>query len=193
VFYGAGFAWFLPTLPLAYSTYWYGGVPYYYANNAYYAWDPQYSGYVATDPPPVVGDPSGSAAAPNGALPQAAPGYNGPPPGAAPQSYPQGAPMQQPQAAPDPGPPPDSAPGSAPQAYPLPNANPAPTADPVSMGLQAQLNMHPRNGQSTSQESIDRRDCQQWATQQAGTSAANGSDYQRAMVACIEGRGYAVE
>ncbi len=43
-FYGAGFAWFLPTLPLAYSTYWYGGVPYYYANNAYYTWDPQYDG-----------------------------------------------------------------------------------------------------------------------------------------------------
>jgi hypothetical protein len=53
--------------------------------------------------------------------------------------------------------------------------------------------MVPRNGQSTTQESADRRDCQQWASQQAGTSAANGSDYQRAMVACIEGRGYAVE
>jgi hypothetical protein len=63
----------------------------------------------------------------------------------------------------------------------------------VSLGLQAQLNMVPRNGQSTTQESVDRRDCQQWASQQAGTSAANGSDYQRAMVACIEGRGYAVE
>jgi hypothetical protein len=61
------------------------------------------------------------------------------------------------------------------------------------MGLQARLNMVPRNGQSTTQESADRRECQQWAGQQAGTSAANGSNYQRAMVACIEGRGYAVE
>lgn len=99
------------------------------------------------------------------------------------------------QSAPDsgPAPGPESAPGPAPGAYPLPNANPAPTANPVSMGLQAKLNMYPRNGQSTTQESVDRRDCQQWASQQAGTSAANGSDYQRAMVACIEGRGYAVE
>jgi hypothetical protein len=63
----------------------------------------------------------------------------------------------------------------------------------VSMGLQAQLNMYPRHGQNTSQESTDRHDCAQWASQQAGPSGANGSDYQRAMVACIEGRGYAVE
>ena len=52
--YGWGFAWFLPVLPLAYATYWYGGVPYYYANDVYYTWDPSYSGYVATDPPPVA-------------------------------------------------------------------------------------------------------------------------------------------
>jgi hypothetical protein len=115
------------------------------------------------------------------------------------QSAPQadGAPMQpsapQDAPAPDSGPSPDSAPGSAPQAYPLPNATPAPTANPVSLGLQAQLNMVPRNGQSLNQESTDRRACAQWATQQAGTSAANGSDYQRALVACVEGRGYAVE
>jgi hypothetical protein len=65
--------------------------------------------------------------------------------------------------------------------------------NPTSAGLQAQLNMYPRNGQSPDRQSIDRRDCQQWAAQQAGASAANGSDYQRAMVACIEGRGYAVD
>jgi hypothetical protein len=53
--------------------------------------------------------------------------------------------------------------------------------------------MYPRNGQSADQESVDRRDCQQWAAQQAGVSTTNGSDYQRAMVACVEGRGYAVE
>jgi hypothetical protein len=94
-----------------------------------------------------------------------------------------------PESAPQPGPAPDSGPSS----YPLPNATPAPTANPVSLGLQAQLNMVPRNGQDADQESVDRRDCQQWAAHQAGASAANGSDYQRAMVACVEGRGYAVE
>jgi hypothetical protein len=61
------------------------------------------------------------------------------------------------------------------------------------MGLQAQLNMYPRNGQNADQVSVDRQACQQWAAQQAGASAANGSDYQRAMVACVEGRGYAVD
>ena len=181
-------------------------MPYYYANNAYYTWNPGYSGYIATDPPPAVSDPSGSATAPGAPLPQPAPGYNGgyngPPPGAAPQSAPSwdSAPMQQqsaPQIAPESGPGPEAAPGSAPGAtapgaYPLPNAAPAPTANPTSLGLQAQLNMYPRNGQSTNQESVDRRDCEQWAQHQAG-SGASGSDYQRAMVACVEGRGYAVE
>jgi hypothetical protein len=60
--YGPGFAWFLPVLPFGYATYWWGGSPYYYYDNAYYAWDPNYNGYVATDPPPVAGgtDESGS-------------------------------------------------------------------------------------------------------------------------------------
>jgi len=34
-------------------------------------------------------------------------------------------------------------------------------------------------------------ECQQWASQQAGQVAQNGSDYQRAMMACVEGRGIA--
>jgi len=52
-FYGPrwGFGWFLPVLPAFYATYWWGGVPYYYANDAYYTWNPGYNGYVATDPP----------------------------------------------------------------------------------------------------------------------------------------------
>ena len=151
-FYGPGFAWFLPVLPLAYATYWYGGVPYYYADDAYYTWDPGYNGYVATDPPPIA-DPNGSAVPP-GAPPQAAPGPNAyPPPGAGPQAAPRilwaasggfaagrtrrTAPL----------------PRCLSQrryrnqgrllirarTYPLPNATPAPTANPVSMGLQAQL------------------------------------------------------
>ncbi len=58
--YGVDFAWFLPVLPGVYATYWYGGMPYYYANDVYYTWDPNYDGYVATDPPPVA-DSGGSA------------------------------------------------------------------------------------------------------------------------------------
>ncbi len=61
-YYGLGFSWFLPVLPGVYATYWYGGIPYYYANDVYYTWDPGYDGYVATDPPPVAGDDNGAGA-----------------------------------------------------------------------------------------------------------------------------------
>jgi hypothetical protein len=132
-YYGLGWAWFLPVLPLAYSTYWWGGVPYYYANDVYYTWSGDYQGYVATDPPPVTGDTdSGSSTAPADAAPQ---------------------------------------------------NNPQPPAQ----GSPAQIFMYPKNGQSTDQQAQDRSECEQWAQQQAGQ---NGPDYNRAMVACVEGRGY---
>ncbi|MDB6090743.1 MAG: hypothetical protein JWN85_3527 [Gammaproteobacteria bacterium] len=51
--YGPGFAWYLPVLPFGYATYYWGGLPYYFYDNAYYTWDSGYDGYVATDPPPV--------------------------------------------------------------------------------------------------------------------------------------------
>jgi hypothetical protein len=78
---------------------------------------------------------------------------------------------------------PDAPTAGAPQA-----AYPA-AGDPAT-GQQGRIFMYPKNGQSEEQQSIDKRECQEWAAQQAGQSAANGSDYQRAMVACIEGRGY---
>ncbi|HEX4243821.1 MAG TPA: hypothetical protein VHZ53_20570 [Steroidobacteraceae bacterium] len=68
-YYGPGFAWFLPILPLAYATYWWGGVPYYYANDVYYTYNQDYDGYVATDPPPAAGDSDGGA--PNAGAPAA--------------------------------------------------------------------------------------------------------------------------
>ncbi len=128
-----GFSWFLPVLPLAYATYWYSGVPYYYANDVYYTWNPDYDGYTATDPPPVTDD--GSAGADGAAAPP--PDASGPDP-----------------------------------------------------GQQAQIFMYPKNGQSEEQQSTDKRECQQWAAGQAGGGADNGNDYRRAMLACVEGRGY---
>ena len=72
-FYGPGFGWYLPILPAFYATYWFGGIPYYYANDAYYTWSPDYNGYVATDPPGgAVPQPQGD---PNDAVP---PPANGP-------------------------------------------------------------------------------------------------------------------
>jgi hypothetical protein len=139
-YYGVGFSWFLPVLPLAYATYWYSGIPYYYANDVYYTYDPSYEGYVATDPPPVADSSNeGSAAVTSTA-------------GAAPM---------------DGGAPPPNAPMDA-----------------------GQIFMYPKNGQSAEQTASDRAACQQWASEQAGQVAQNPSDYRRAMVACVEGRGY---
>jgi hypothetical protein len=70
-----GYGWFLPILPAFYGTYWFGGIPYYYANDAYYTWSPDYNGYVQTDPPSGAVPDDGSAAPP--------PGSAAPPPGGA--------------------------------------------------------------------------------------------------------------
>jgi hypothetical protein len=42
---------FVPLLPLYYSTIWWGGVPYYYANDTYYTWDDDEDAYEVVDPP----------------------------------------------------------------------------------------------------------------------------------------------
>jgi hypothetical protein len=146
-YYGWGYAWFLPVLPLAYATYWYGAIPYYYANDVYYTWDPSYEGYVATDPPPVA-DPSGAGAA-----------------------------------APDSGSPPEVPPagaGDMPQAGAGGGA-----AGPIG----GEIYMYPKNGQSEEQQVQDKLECQKWASDQVGLGS-NGPDYRRAMIACVEGRGY---
>ena len=69
-----GYGWFLPILPAFYATYWFGGIPYYYANDAYYTWSPDYNGYVQTDPP------AGSVADDGSAAPAAAAGAPAPAP-----------------------------------------------------------------------------------------------------------------
>jgi hypothetical protein len=88
-YFGLGFNWFLPALPLYYSTYWYSGVPYYYADDAYYTWSPSDGGYVATNPPPLAAGVPAEGPAPAGAPDAAPPPATGPAasdgqPGAAP-------------------------------------------------------------------------------------------------------------
>ena len=119
-YYGWGFSWFLPVLPLAYATYWYSGIPYYYANDVYYTWSPSYEGYVATDPPP---------AASQGAI----------------------------------------------------------------EGDVGQVFMYPKNGQSQEQTSVDKRECQQWASSQMAQGGSSAAEFRRAMIACVEGRGYSAK
>lgn len=71
-------------------------------------------------------------------------------------------------------------PGAA-TAQPLPPAPaPIPVPDPV---------IYPRNGQSTAQTEIDRQECNRWATTQP-SALADASVFQRAVAACMDGRGY---
>jgi len=70
---------------------------------------------------------------------------------------------------------------------------PPPAAAPPASNPSAQTGffMYPKNGQSPEQQSTDQRECQQWATEQAH-GVTTGTDFRRAMVACITGRGYSV-
>ena len=124
----------ISVLPPYYSTIWVGGMPYYYANDVYYTWDPGQNGYVVVDPPADADHPS-------------------PPPARA--------------------------------------------AD--------DLIIYPKNGQDPKQQAADRYDCHNWSKTQSGfdptqtgggvaqDKRASGRDaYNRAMSACLTGRGYEV-
>jgi hypothetical protein len=124
---------FVPVLPPYYSTVWFGGLPYYYANDTYYVWRDGQSGYEVVDPP---GDQTTA------------------------------------------------------------DTRPPPTDE---------LYYYPQNGQAAEQQATDKYECHKWATSQSGfdpTQAAGGvpadqasakrADYERAIRACLEGRGYSV-
>lgn len=49
----------VPFLPEFYTTVWFGGIPYYYANDTYYLWDRGASGYVVSNPPASPADQNG--------------------------------------------------------------------------------------------------------------------------------------
>lgn len=51
--------------------------------------------------------------------------------------------------------------------------------------------LYPRNGQSAAQTEADRQDCNRWATTQP-SAMTDGSVFQRAVAACLDGRGYTV-
>jgi hypothetical protein len=60
---GAPIGAFVPVLPPYYSTVWWGGVPYYYADDTYYTWDADQNEYEVTDPPSGI-DSGGTTTAP---------------------------------------------------------------------------------------------------------------------------------
>jgi hypothetical protein len=51
---GLGVGLYFSALPLYYSTYWWGGIPYYYADDTFYTWDGSVGQYQTIDPPPEV-------------------------------------------------------------------------------------------------------------------------------------------
>ena len=67
---------------------------------------------------------------------------------------------------------------------------------------QDQLFIYPRLGQSEQQQATDRYECHRWAVSQTGYDptlspgappTSKYADYQRAMTACLDGRGYTVK
>ncbi len=149
-FYFSGGIWYAPSgpgfvvvrppsglvisvLPPYYSTVWFAGVPYYYADNVYYTWQPDQNGYAVVDPPENADEPSS---------------------------------------------PPDAA--------------------------QQDLIIYPKNGQSKDQQAADQFECHTWAKGQTGFdptqpgggaeggAAMNRSNYNRAISACLQARGYQV-
>jgi hypothetical protein len=84
--------------------------------------------------------------------------------------------------------------------------SPPPDQPPPSDGAQGDLIIYPKNGQTKEQQSADQFECNNWAkgqtgfdpTQPGGGNAAAGNpdvargNYDRAMSACLQGRGYQV-
>jgi hypothetical protein len=129
------FGLFVPVLPPFYTTVWFGGIPYYYANDSYYVWRASDNQYEVVAPPDGSGDSASTQ---------------------------------------------------------------APPSDDVFI--------YPKNGQTEEQQSTDRYECHAWASGQSGfdpTKSGGGvapedanakrADYNRAMTACLEGRGYSVK
>lgn len=68
------------------------------------------------------------------------------------------------------------------QPVPMPPPQPRPPPEPI---------VYPRNGQSPAQAEADRQACNRWATTQP-SALADAEVFQRAVTACLDGRGYTV-
>jgi hypothetical protein len=94
------------------------------------------------------------------------------------------------------GPPLVTAPGSPPgESLPLSSdvteLGPATAPHVLAQAPSTQLYVYPRQGQSAELQTQDRAECHDWALGQVGS--ASGSDYGRALSACLDGRGYTVK
>lgn len=73
----------------------------------------------------------------------------------------------------------------------VPQPQPAPVPAPVTVYAPSRAApvIYPRNGQSNVQLESDNRECNRWATTQQA-AMADASVFQRAVEACMDGRGY---
>lgn len=171
----------VPFLPPFYTRVWVGPLPYYYANDVYYAPGPH--GYTVVEQPPgtiAMAPPPGMVVPPDNAVTELGPVSNG---------VQQMAPVPSVSAAP----PMTALPPTA-------AAPPATVAPPASVAQAGgnQLFIYPRQGQNADQQNRDRSECNNWAVSQTGRDPANSGgqmnpDYQRAISACLDGRGYTVK
>jgi hypothetical protein len=81
-------------------------------------------------------------------------------------------------------------PPGADSVQPLPPP-PPPPATPTTPPPPPDPIVYPRNGQSAAQSEADRQECNRWATTQPN-AVADASVFQRAVAACLDGRGYTV-
>jgi len=120
------------------AVYWWGGIPYYYYDNAYYTYNEADAGYELSEPPPATESDSNGDTPPDDQLLE-------------------------------------------------------------SMGNADNLYVYPRNGQDEQQTATDRFECQKWAVAQTGFdpaasgSSGNPDDYRRAMISCLDSRGYSAQ
>ena len=161
----------IPFLPYGYATTWYGGSPYYYADDVYYVSNPG-RGYRVVAPP----DSSLIIESYTSDEPEPTPVVAAPPAAA---SLATGSPT----------------PIYVQQSAPLQKVAQAPAA------AQTQLYAYPKNGQTATQSTFDRIECERWGSGQTGympgqsvenTPPQRRADYSRAVSACLEGRGYTV-
>jgi hypothetical protein len=166
---------FVPFLPQLYTRIWVGPYAYYYANDVYYAAGPQ--GYTVVAPPSgavAMAPPPGMPLPPDNAVTELGPLNNG---------------VQQMSPLP--------AVSAAPPA-PMPPSAPAVAAPSVAQAGGNQVFIYPRQGQSAEQQKRDRSECNSWAAAQTGRDPSNSGgqmdpDFQRALGACLDGRGYTVK
>jgi hypothetical protein len=75
-------------------------------------------------------------------------------------------------------------------------------SQPAQTAPSSDVYAYPQNNQSDEQQSTDKYECHNWARSQTGFdpthvngegSSGNASDYQRAMTACLNARGYSAQ